>query len=68
MTIFCAFLKVHPKKPVVVLALKGTDESLPSILLNSHTDVVPVFPVSFYYLCEAICVIEYHKKNASTRE
>lgn len=37
-------IEVHPKKPVVVLALKGTDESLPSILLNSHTDVVPVFP------------------------
>lgn len=29
-------------KPIDILTLKGTDESLPSIILNSHTDVVPV--------------------------
>ncbi|KAJ1939560.1 adenylate cyclase [Linderina macrospora] len=30
-------------KPVVVLTWEGTEPSLPSIILNSHTDVVPVF-------------------------
>lgn len=30
-----------PHKPVVIGTIKGTDPSLPSILLNSHVDVVP---------------------------
>ncbi|KAJ2156519.1 adenylate cyclase [Coemansia sp. RSA 552] len=30
-------------KPVVVLSWPGTEPELPSIILNSHTDVVPVF-------------------------
>ncbi|KAL3695060.1 hypothetical protein R1sor_008711 [Riccia sorocarpa] len=29
-------------KPVILFTWKGTEPSLPSILLNSHTDVVPV--------------------------
>ena len=29
-------------KPVVLLSWTGLDSSLPSVLLNSHTDVVPV--------------------------
>jgi aminoacylase len=29
-------------KPVIILTLKGSDPSLKSIILNSHTDVVPV--------------------------
>lgn len=33
-----------PKKPVVVITWEGTEPKLPSILLNSHMDVVPVFP------------------------
>ena len=33
-----------PKKPIVVMTWTGTEPSLPSIVLNSHTDVVPVFP------------------------
>lgn len=33
----------HPEKPVVVLTWIGTDPQLPSILLNSHMDVVPVY-------------------------
>jgi len=37
---------VVPKKPIVVITWGGTDPSLPSVLLNSHMDVVPVFPVS----------------------
>lgn len=31
-----------PGKPVVVLTWPGKDPTLPSIILNSHTDVVPV--------------------------
>ncbi|XP_037892485.1 aminoacylase-1-like [Glossina fuscipes] len=37
----------HPAqetKPVVIITWKGTQPELPSIILNSHMDVVPVFP------------------------
>lgn len=37
----------HPandKNPVVVLTWIGSEPNLPSIILNSHMDVVPVFP------------------------
>ncbi|KAF9582741.1 adenylate cyclase, partial [Lunasporangiospora selenospora] len=30
-------------KPAVIMTVEGSDPSLPSLLLNSHTDVVPVF-------------------------
>jgi len=33
---------LQPGKPVFILTLKGTDASLPSIMINSHMDVVPV--------------------------
>lgn len=33
----------HPEKPVVVLSWIGKNPQLPSILLNSHMDVVPVY-------------------------
>ncbi|XP_028162365.1 aminoacylase-1-like isoform X2 [Ostrinia furnacalis] len=32
-----------PRKPVVVITWAGTDPKLPTILLNSHMDVVPVY-------------------------
>lgn len=31
------------KRPILLATWKGTEPSLPSILLNSHTDVVPVY-------------------------
>lgn len=34
-------------KPVLVMTWEGTQPQLPSILLNSHTDVVPVYPESW---------------------
>lgn len=33
----------HAHKPVVILTWSGSEPQLPSILLNSHMDVVPVF-------------------------
>ena len=33
-----------PGKPIMIMTWKGEDPSLSSIILNSHTDVVPVFP------------------------
>lgn len=36
----------HPfdeTKPIAVISWQGTDPSLPSIVLNSHMDVVPVY-------------------------
>jgi acetylornithine deacetylase/succinyl-diaminopimelate desuccinylase-like protein len=34
-----------PGKTAVIMTLKGTNSSLPSLVLNSHIDVVPVFAV-----------------------
>ncbi|XP_056000913.1 aminoacylase-1-like isoform X2 [Ostrea edulis] len=39
----CSAVEVHPGRVVVVMTIPGSDPSLPSIMLNSHTDVVPVF-------------------------
>ncbi|KAL0880830.1 hypothetical protein ABMA27_002014 [Loxostege sticticalis] len=41
--------EVVKNKPIVVLTWLGQDKSLPSILLNSHMDVVPVFENSWTY-------------------
>ncbi|XP_034951255.1 aminoacylase-1-like [Chelonus insularis] len=39
----------HPGKPIVIITWIGTDPALPSILLNSHMDVVPVFADKWTY-------------------
>ena len=36
-------------KPIVILTWPGSDPSLSSIILNSHSDVVPVFPEKWSY-------------------
>lgn len=39
-----ASISVHefvPHKPVIIASIPGNDSSLPALLLNSHTDVVP---------------------------
>ncbi|XP_033222115.1 aminoacylase-1-like isoform X2 [Belonocnema kinseyi] len=41
--------EVRPKKPVVVITWEGTEPEKPSILLNAHMDVVPVFPNQWKY-------------------
>lgn len=38
------YYPVNQDNPIAVLTWAGTDLSLPGILLNSHMDVVPVFP------------------------
>jgi aminoacylase len=38
-------LYVNNSKPLLVMTRKGTDPSLPSLLLTSHMDVVPVSEV-----------------------
>jgi len=38
-----------PGKPIFVMTWQGTDPSLSSVVLNSHTDVVPVFPESWIH-------------------
>ncbi|XP_013193618.1 aminoacylase-1 [Amyelois transitella] len=37
------------KKPILVMTWEGLEPTLPSILLNSHMDVVPVFEKSWTY-------------------
>ena len=36
-------------KPIFIMTWPGTEPELPTLLLNSHTDVVPVFPESWKY-------------------
>ncbi|XP_033127642.1 aminoacylase-1-like [Anneissia japonica] len=47
----CKVVEVHPGKEVVIITWEGTDPKLKSIVLNSHTDVVPVYPES--WICDA---------------
>lgn len=39
-------IEIVPKKPIVIISWTGSKPELPSILLNSHMDVVPVYEVS----------------------
>lgn len=43
----CQKVEVAPGRVVTVLTWPGTNPKLSSVLLNSHTDVVPVFQVSW---------------------
>ncbi|XP_065213068.1 aminoacylase-1A-like [Planococcus citri] len=36
-------IEIYSGKPIVIITWKGTNPELPSLLLNSHMDVVPVF-------------------------
>ena len=38
-----------PDKPIVIITWEGQEPALSSVLLNSHTDVVPVFPEHWTY-------------------
>ncbi|XP_046387208.1 aminoacylase-1-like [Ischnura elegans] len=40
----CRIFEVVAKKPIVVISWEGKEPKLPSVLLNSHMDVVPVYP------------------------
>ena len=37
-------------KPIFLMTWEGTEPELPSLLLNSHTDVVPVYPGEYFLL------------------
>lgn len=43
-------VEVHPGKTIVIITWEGTDPTLKSIVLNSHMDVVPVFPE--HWVCD----------------
>lgn len=40
---------LKPKKPVVIITWVGVQDELPSVFLNSHMDVVPVFEEQWKY-------------------
>uniref|UniRef100_A0A8C6TDZ3 N-acyl-aliphatic-L-amino acid amidohydrolase n=1 Tax=Neogobius melanostomus TaxID=47308 RepID=A0A8C6TDZ3_9GOBI len=42
-------IEVFPGRVVTIMTWEGTNPKLKSILLNSHTDVVPVFPEHWKY-------------------
>lgn len=41
--------EVTKNKPVVIITWTGTEPTLPTIILNSHMDVVPVFEVLHHH-------------------
>ncbi|KAK7068528.1 adenylate cyclase [Halocaridina rubra] len=45
----CQIIECVPDKPIVLMTILGKDPNLPSLLLNSHTDVVPAFPEHWKY-------------------
>lgn len=49
-TFFFLMTVIHKKDSgkvtAAIITWEGSDPSLPSVMLNSHIDVVPVFPVS----------------------
>lgn len=49
-TLFFLMTVIHKtdsgKVTAAIITWEGSDPSLPSVMLNSHIDVVPVFPVS----------------------
>ncbi|KAM3843657.1 aminoacylase-1 isoform 2-T3 [Vipera latastei] len=45
----CLKVEVCPDRVITILTWQGTDPQLRSILLNSHTDVVPVFEEYWQY-------------------
>ena len=52
-----------PGKPIMIMTWEGEDPSLSSVILNSHTDVVPVFPevkTGYDYLYETKIIFDYH--------
>lgn len=42
-------IEVTSGKPVVIITWSGSQPELPSLLLNSHMDVVPVFAVFTFF-------------------
>lgn len=42
-------------KPIVILTWVGTEPAKPSVMLNSHMDVVPVFAVSIPSANKIVC-------------
>lgn len=45
----CRVIEIVKDNPIVIITWYGTDPSLPAVLLNSHMDVVPVFPEFWKY-------------------
>ena len=42
----CEVVEYEPGMPIVLMTWPGLQEDLPTVLLNSHIDVVPVFKVN----------------------
>jgi hypothetical protein len=49
-------LEYVPRKPLVLMTWQGSDAALPSILLNSHTDVVPAEASFWRRACASACM------------
>ncbi|KAF6037140.1 hypothetical protein EB796_004548 [Bugula neritina] len=45
----CRVHEASPDRPIVIITVEGSNPNLPTVLLNSHSDVVPVFPDSWKY-------------------
>lgn len=61
----CKVVEVYPKNPVVIITWEGQDPSLKSIILNSHMDVVPVFPD--HWKCNPFSATKYENGDIYAR-
>lgn len=62
--------EVSKGKPIVIITWAGTDATLPSILLNSHMDVVPVVEVFlfFFFKCHFTILFVFFLKEKWTHK
>ncbi|XP_064633327.1 aminoacylase-1-like [Lineus longissimus] len=58
-------IHVTPKHPAVIITWEGTDPLLPSVMLNSHIDVVPVFPE--HWICDPFEAMKDEKGDIYAR-
>ncbi len=61
----CRIVEMVEGKPIFLMEWKGTDPSLPALLLNSHTDVVPVFEE--FWKCDPFAAIKDEKGDIYCR-
>ncbi|XP_071804989.1 aminoacylase-1-like [Asterias amurensis] len=58
-------VEVHPGRDVFIMTWEGKDPTLKSVVLNSHTDVVPVYPE--HWKCDAFEAKKYENGDIYAR-
>jgi aminoacylase len=51
-------LEMAAGKPIVIITWLGEEPTLPSVMLNSHMDVVPVYEVGLFLIRTAFHIVQ----------